>query len=268
MRRMEMARAEVGVDPVTAALVGWLVNRVATAGQRVLARWLGGDKQAKALRPVVSKAIQAAVEEIDVPGDREAVVGVLRREGPGIPEIDISDVLALREAVLRLISPRLAVLAEQGYQVDADRLADAITQRMESGIQFDAARGGPLAPVAELLPQHPDTLSAGASLALFTRDAGDPAVARDQLAALLPVRDRVSGTKHPATLAIRALFALFTGEAGDAAGAGDQLASLLPVIERVVGARHPDTVAVRANLVYWTEQAGKSLTARKDTKFG
>src|SRR5450755_2287888 len=52
VRRMEMARAEVGVDPVTAALVGWLVNRVATAGQRVLARWLGGDKQAKALRPV------------------------------------------------------------------------------------------------------------------------------------------------------------------------------------------------------------------------
>jgi hypothetical protein len=160
VRRMEMARAEVEVDPVTAALVGWLVNRVATAGQRVLARWLGGDKQAKALRPVVSKAIQAAVEEIDVPGDREAVVGVLRREGPGIPEIDISDVLALREAVLRLISPRLAGLAEQGYQVDADRLADAITQRMESGIQFDAARGGPLAPVAELLP-HGQLAGAG-----------------------------------------------------------------------------------------------------------
>ena len=75
------------MDPVTAALVGWLVDRAATAGQRVLAQWLGGDKQAKALRLVVSEAIRAAVAEIDVPGGCEAVAEALRQEGPGTPEV-------------------------------------------------------------------------------------------------------------------------------------------------------------------------------------
>lgn len=151
VRRMEIAKGGGRVDPVTAALVGWLVDRAATAGQRVLAQWLGGDKQAKALRLVVSEAIRAAAAEIDVPGGREAVAEALRREGPGTPEVDVGDVLTLTEAVLRLISPRLAVLAEQGYRVDIGGLADAITQRIENGIQINAARGGSLAPVAELL---------------------------------------------------------------------------------------------------------------------
>ena len=139
------------MDPVTAALVAWLVDRAATGGQRMLARLLGGDKQAKALHSVVSEAIRAAVGEIAVSADREAVAEALRRKSRGTQGVDIRDVLALREAVLRLISPRLAVLAEQGYRADADRLADAITQRIEDGIQLNAVRGGPLAPVADLL---------------------------------------------------------------------------------------------------------------------
>ncbi|HEV2252303.1 MAG TPA: FxSxx-COOH system tetratricopeptide repeat protein [Streptosporangiaceae bacterium] len=157
------------MDPVTAALVGWLVDRAATGGQRVLARWLGSDKQAKALRPVVSKAMMAAVEEIDVPGDREAVAQALRREEPGTPEIDIRDVPALRDAVWRLISPRLAVLTDRGYRVDADRLADAITQKIGLGIQLDAVRGGPLAPVADLL-RHEELKGTGNRIAGAAED--------------------------------------------------------------------------------------------------
>ena len=82
-----------------------------------------------------------------------------------------------------------------------------------------------------------------------------PAAARDQFAALLPVRERVLGREHPDTLATRANLARWTGEAGDAAAARDECAALLPVEERVRGREHPDTLITRHNLAYWTEDA-------------
>ena len=45
---------------------------------------------------------------------------------------------------------------------------------------------------------------------------GDAAGARDQFAALLPVRERVLGPGHPDTLATRGILAYWTGQAGDA----------------------------------------------------
>ena len=48
-------------------------------------------------------------------------------------------------------------------------------------------------------------------------EAGDAAGARDEYAALLPIRERVSGPEHPDTLAARQQLASWTGEAGDAA---------------------------------------------------
>ena len=73
----------------------------------------------------------------------------------------------------------------------------------------------------------------------MTGEAGDAAGARDQLAALLPIRERVLGPEHPDTLTTRNQLARWTGEAGDAAGARDQLAALLPIRERVLGPEHP-----------------------------
>ena len=90
--------------------------------------------------------------------------------------------------------------------------------------------------------EHPDTLAARGNLAHWTGAAGDAAAARDQYAALLPVRERVSGAEHPDTLAARGNLAHWTGEAGDPAAARDQYAALLPVRERVSGAEHPDTL--------------------------
>ena len=114
--------------------------------------------------------------------------------------------------------------------------------------------------------EHPDTLTARNNLASWTGWAGDPAEARDQYAALLPVCERglrgVSGAEHPGTLAARANLASWTGEAGDPAGARDQYAALLPVIERVLGAEHPDTLAARNNLAHWTGEAGDPAGAR------
>ena len=111
-------------------------------------------------------------------------------------------------------------------------------------------------------PEHPDTLGARHDLARWTGEAGDAAGARDQLAALLPIRERVQGPEHPDTLATRHNLARWTGEAGDAAGARDQFAALLPISERVLGPEHPDTLATRHNLAYWTGQAGDAAGAR------
>jgi hypothetical protein len=61
--------------------------------------------------------------------------------------------------------------------------------------------------------EHPDTLAARANLAYWAGEAGDAAAARDQFAALLPVRERVSGAEHPDTLTARANLAYWTGQA-------------------------------------------------------
>ncbi|WP_198169417.1 tetratricopeptide repeat protein [Herbidospora daliensis] len=107
-------------------------------------------------------------------------------------------------------------------------------------------------------PEHPNTLTARANLARWSGQAGDAAGARDQFAALLPVRERVSGAEHPDTLTARHELALWSGWAGDAAGARDQYAALLPIRERVSGAEHPATLTARANLAYWARRCGET----------
>jgi hypothetical protein len=52
-----------------------------------------------------------------------------------------------------------------------------------------------------------------ANLAAWTADAGDPAVGRDMLAGLLPVRERVLGPDHPDTLTTRRQLAYWTEKA-------------------------------------------------------
>jgi hypothetical protein len=96
--------------------------------------------------------------------------------------------------------------------------------------------------------------------------AGDAAGARDQLAALLPLRERVLGAEHPDTLTTRHNLASWTGQAGDAAGARDQYAALLPIRERVQGAEHPDTLTTRANLASWTGRAGDADPGSADRR--
>ena len=133
--------------------------------------------------------------------------------------------------------------------------------------------------------EHPDTLTAQRQLDHWTskvdgrareeaelrdREArarstgreGDPAGARDQFAALLPVREQVSGAEHPYTLAARHNLAFWTGQAGDAAAARDQFTALLPVRERVSGTEDAATLNVRSNLAFWTGQAGDAAAAR------
>jgi Tetratricopeptide repeat len=111
-------------------------------------------------------------------------------------------------------------------------------------------------------PEHPHTLNVRHNLARWTGEAGDAARARDQFAALLPVRERVQGAEHPDTLVTRHELARWAGQAGDVAAARDQLAAVLPVSERVLGAEHPETLNARANLAYWAGEVGDAAGAR------
>ncbi len=108
-------------------------------------------------------------------------------------------------------------------------------------------------------PEHPDALTTRHNVAVWTGYAGDAAGARDQLAALLPISERVLGPEHPDILGTRANLASWTGEAGDAARARDQLAALLPIRERVEGSENPRTLWTRGNLARWTGEAGDAL---------
>ncbi len=109
---------------------------------------------------------------------------------------------------------------------------------------------------------HPDTLFARADLAFWIGQAEDPARARDQFAALVPVNARVLGAEHPETLAARSNLARWTGLDGDPAAARDQYAAVVPVSERVLGAEHPRTLINRGNVAYWTGVAGEPAAAR------
>ena len=88
-------------------------------------------------------------------------------------------------------------------------------------------------------PEHLDTLAARNQLARWVGEAGDAAGARDEVAALLPISERVLGPEHPDTLTTRHILAFWAGEAGDAAGARDQFAVILPISERVLGPSTP-----------------------------
>jgi tetratricopeptide (TPR) repeat protein len=146
----------MAVDPVTGAVVGWLVGQLGTAGRTRLGRLIGGDKQQKALRALVRDAIRSAVEEAGG-ADGDVLREALLAESPDtdhdkvVDVVDVVGVVDLRTALGRLIRPKLAALAEQGYAFDADRLTDALFRQVTTGVQADAARDGPLAALAEFL---------------------------------------------------------------------------------------------------------------------
>lgn len=139
------------MDPVSAAALSWLTGQAAAGSAKGLKRLLLGDQQENALRGVVRAGIEAAVTEVIRADQREDVVEALLREGPGSSDLQVSAALELKEAIRAALSPRLGVLAEQGYEIDAGRLAEVITVHVMSGIRADAARGGLLRPLEEVL---------------------------------------------------------------------------------------------------------------------
>ena len=114
---------------------------------------------------------------------------------------------------------------------------------------------------ADLGTEDRRTLTARASLATMTGEAGNPAAARDQYAKLLPVMTRVLGDEHPDTLTARSNLVRLTGDMGDPAAALDQFAEVLTIRKRVLGDEHPDTLTARSNLARLTGDMGDPAAA-------
>ncbi|MEV0584573.1 tetratricopeptide repeat protein [Nonomuraea sp. NPDC050310] len=148
--------------------------------------------------------------------------------------------------VLPLDSPGLSQILTYLLQIDDRSQARQLAEQVTAHLRDDT---------------HPCALHARHVLAHCTGADGNAAAARDQLAELLPVRERVLGAEHPSVLTTRHNLAYWTGRAGDAAAARDLFADLLPVEERVRGAEHSSVLTTRHILAYWTGQAGDAAAA-------
>lgn len=155
-------------------------------------------------------------------------------------------------AVLHLTSEGMGLIAQYlGYSGSYPAARD-LSELIVAAHMEDDAYGA----------EHPATLATRHDLASWTGDSGDAAAARDQLAALLPVREQIMGSEHRSTLATRHSLAYWSGVAGDVTGARDQFAILLPIDERILGSEHPATLAARHELARWTGAAGDAAGAR------
>ena len=179
----------------------------------------------------------------------------------------VADMELIRAALAARWARRWADLLEENPDTEAE--VRALVQEIQAGLRADepsmsnhAVSANDAVTSYAAGPEHPGFLAAQSELAYSAGQAGDPAAARDQFAALLPVAERVLGPEHPDTLAARASLAYWTGQAGDPAAARDQFAALLPVAERVLGPEHPDVLINRHNLANFTGYTGDAAAAR------
>ncbi|MFE9690644.1 tetratricopeptide repeat protein [Micromonospora sp. NPDC005806] len=109
--------------------------------------------------------------------------------------------------------------------------------------------------------EHPDTLTARASLAGSYWHAGFTADAITILEQVVADSARLLGDKHPSTLTARANLATSYWQAGRTFDAITILEQVVADRERLLGHEHPDTLTARASLAtsYW--QAGRTFDA-------
>jgi len=103
-------------------------------------------------------------------------------------------------------------------------------------------------------PDHPDTLTARASLAYYLGAAGNLDQATAQFRDLVADCLRVLGPDHSSTLITRGNLARWVGEAGQPAQAARQYQDLLDDFLRVLGPEHPHTLTIRYQMAYWQEE--------------
>jgi hypothetical protein len=250
------------LSPEVAAAVGDLLGDAVAAGDAIAAlRRYSLVTPAGDGLVLVHRLVQA-ITRAQLPADeadwwRQAAAALVETAVPADPQLPptwpaCAVLLPHARAVLDLTSGGIERIAEYLGRSGSYPAARDLCQLIADARTGSDAYG----------PEYPDTLVARHNLAYWTGWAGDAAGARDQFAALLPVRERVQGAEHRDTLVTRNQLAIWTGQAGDAAGARDQLAALLPIEERVLGAEHPDTLTTRHELARWTGQAGDAAGAR------
>ena len=249
-------------DPSVAGTVGPLFGDLVAVGDAVAAlrRYslitLAGDGL------VLVHRLVAALTRDQLPADQarqwqQAAASLVEAAVPADPQLPAAwpvcaVLLPHARAVLDLTSGGLWKIAQALGDSGSYSAARDLFQQITTAHEEDGSYG----------PEHRDTLAARTSFARWTGEAGDATGARDQVAALLPIIERVVGPEHRDTLATLANLAFWTGEAGDAAGARDQYAALLPIHERVLGPEHPETLGIRQNVASWTGRVGDAAGAR------
>ena len=255
-------QATDSLDPQVAAGIGSLLGDPVAAGDAIteLRRYsliaLAGDGLVLVHR-LVQAVIRARLTSEAADRWQQAATALVEAAVPANPEVPAvwracAALLPHALAVLDLTSGSMWQFARYLWHSGSYPAVRELSRMIADARMTDDDYG----------PEHPDTLVAHSNLDTWTGTAGDAAAARDQLAALLPIRERVQGPDHPDTLIARHELAHWTGEAGDAAGARDQLAALLPIRERVLGPEHPDTLTARGNLARWSGEAGDAAGAR------
>jgi Domain of unknown function (DUF4062)/Tetratricopeptide repeat len=142
------------------------------------------------------------------------------------------------------------------------RLANYLGKRGNSASALELQKRHVEALERGLGADHPDTLTARASLIRWIGEAGDAKGAKRELTALLPIIKRVFGARESPTLTARADLAHWTGLSGDAARARDQFSRLLRDNERVRGPEHRETLKNRESVAGWTGEANDPASAR------
>ena len=165
---------------------------------------------------------------------------------------DCAALLPHARAVLDLTSAGMSRIAGYLGHSGSYPAARDLFRQIVSGYEHAGAYG----------PEHRDTLTARHQLASYTGQAGDAAGARDQLATLLPVMERILGPEDHQTLTTRASLARWTGDADDHDEARRLYAALLPEVERVLGPHHTDALATASGLAESTGLSGDPAAAR------
>ena len=107
-------------------------------------------------------------------------------------------------------------------------------------------------------PEHPDTLTAQANLAVSYRQAGRTGEAITILEKVAADRVRILGPEHPDTLTAQASLAVSYWQAGRTGEAITIEEKVAADSARILGPEHPDTLRAQANLAASYGQAGRT----------
>ena len=140
-------------------LLAWLVGLVADAGRKKLITRVLGTDQARALRPAVEAAVEAAAAQLAPSGEQfEQLVMVIGEVFRGPPRVALAGQATLLETLQAGIAARLTVLDDPDITdtgqssmellgVPGGVLAETLAGHLMREVMVRGSEGGPLAPI-------------------------------------------------------------------------------------------------------------------------
>ncbi|HXL89681.1 MAG TPA: hypothetical protein VN969_12035 [Streptosporangiaceae bacterium] len=199
--------------PEAAALIGPLLNNPAAASEAMNALlYKSLVRHARGLRvqvhPLARAAIRAQLTADESAHWQHAGAALVEGALPADPQAPTSwptyaRLLPLARATLDLTSDGMRRIARYLGESGSYPAARDLCRLIADALTTDDAHS----------PEHPRTLAARQELARWTGMGGNAASARDELADLLPVIERVLGPDHPRTHATRSSLAYWTEKA-------------------------------------------------------